>query len=240
MTRRHVKTAALWLLALVFLALLFSALFSCSKEAPAPTKPVRSGPRFAFDWQGAALIDSAYIHEALADVQDSVNAWFAPPANDIITVQVSVDDLNHPSLIERGKAAATNNYRRDLLNGVIAEGGEGLLDFSSGIPVIEGAEIIIDRKQLAAETDRTTWKWVLLHETIHVFGFGTSQQWNGLKVATGDSLKLSSGTWALDGTGHWEQTHAGRLLEPYFPGVDRAFVSEETKEALAAIGWPRR
>ncbi|MYI68022.1 MAG: hypothetical protein F4103_04435 [Boseongicola sp. SB0673_bin_14] len=225
-------------------------LLGCGDSPSAPDADLPDDPRFAFEWEGSTQIDSTYILAALADVQDSVNTWFRPALADTVVVQVSVADLNgdyghdpgYAAMVEGGKGRALNNYRRDLLAGVIAEGGEGYLDFSGDVPVIVGAEIIIDERQLAAERDRIVWKWVLLHEMIHVMGFGTSRQFDELTVRDSTGTPVINLGHALDDpyTGHWRQTGSGRLLEPYFPGADEAFVSRETLQVLEKMGWTRR
>lgn len=225
-----------------------AAIFLGCGTGPSAPDAMAPGPRYVFEWEGSAQIDSTYIIAALADVQDSVNTWFQPAAPDTVAVRVSTADLNgdyghHPgyaAMVERGKGWALNNYRSDLFAGVIAEGGEGYLDVRDGVPVIYGAEIIIDYNQIAAETDRATWKWVLLHELIHVMGFGTSRQFDELTVRDSTGTPVSILGHALDDpyTGHWAAHDPPQsLLEPYFGGLR---VAPKTLAVLAAMGWTRR
>ena len=71
-------------------------------------------------------------------------------------------------------------------------------------------------------------------------GFGTSDQF--FAKVRGDSIFLAHKTLALsgnsfDGNGHWQETGSNRLLEPYFPGVEVARVSDDTWDVLREIGW---
>lgn len=231
----------------IFTALCALLWVSCDRTPTGPLRQEDSVPSgtVSIQWNNLDALSAQYpfLKDATAGVVDSINSRLRPDSSYAFTIQLDTLDLNgnyNDNTIQRLRNKHRSFSAQPLIAGVIAQGGECYLDFSSPESVVECGGIDMDIHQLAADHDTKTWTLVLLHETIHVMGFGTSDEWRSMVV--GDSLFLSDKTLALsgedlDGNGHWEETGSNRLLEPYFPGVDVARVSGDTWKVLREIGW---
>lgn len=170
------------------------------------------------------------IPQALALVADTLYAMILPHANfpNGLTVKVRI---------------------MDLPDHVLAEGG-GDFAAASGLPVNGQVEVRINTNIFsdpdASDHPRyissiSNWYVLLLHESLHVLGFGTSPKWDAMKVKgrLGHAVCGRKVDWK---GGHWgfsmdlkNISLMGSTVLPWY-----TVIAPETFCALSGIGWEIR
>lgn len=195
----------------------------------------QSGLEIEWDIRDRTIRESPVMRQALNLVADTLYAIVLPSKGiRTLEVYVDVDDLSD-SDGDDGWTVATGG-------GVFWVSGP-----QRGLPVSGDVGIVIDENELEDTHDKPLyissldhWYMVLMHEALHVLGFGVSPTWDGL-ITTSGYDRFVCGTEILGG--HWYSPSyegPGRLLMFTYLSSSRVLIGSQTLCALDGIGWDIR
>ena len=99
------------------------------------------------------------------------------------------------------------------------------------------ARIYIDESDMFKSYEhiyKNFWYWILLHETIHILGMGSTTRWNKIAVEGNGYVCGVRVDWR---SGHWVDTDENFLMEEHGESGSESIIGEHTLCALERIGW---